>query len=74
VRLKTATGGYLRPVQMLYPLEVGDDEEMLKSLKNEPDDVFLPSVMGVPDASTCPFQAQTKSERLVKFPKCCEEC
>jgi hypothetical protein len=55
-----ATREYLRPVQRLYPLEVGHDHEILKSLKIGCCDVPLSNVVEVPDASMGPTQARTR--------------
>lgn len=52
MRLKTATGEYLRPIQRLYPMKVGDNDELLKNLKTEPAEGSPPSVKDVPDDST----------------------
>jgi hypothetical protein len=68
-RLKMATGEFLRPVQRLYPLEVEDDPEILRKLKQLPCDVPLPKVVEVPAASTSPTPARTRRGRLVKVPK-----
>jgi hypothetical protein len=66
VRLNTATGEYLRPVQRLYPLEVRDHPEILRNFKKLPCDVPLPNVVEIPAASTGPTQARTRRGRLVK--------
>lgn len=69
-RLEMATGEFFRPVQRLYPLEVEDDPEILKKLKQLPCDVPLPNVVEVPAASTGPTPARTRRGRLMKVPKC----
>jgi hypothetical protein len=44
MRLKTPTGIYLWPVHRFYPLEVGDDQEILRNLKDGRCDVPQPNV------------------------------
>ena len=50
VRLKTASGEYLRPVQRLYPLEVCEDEKIWMTPNDEPCNVSLSHVVEAPAA------------------------
>jgi hypothetical protein len=53
----------------LYPLEGGNDQEILRNLKNGICDVILLNVVEIPDFLP---QAQTQRGRQVKVLKCCD--
>lgn len=69
VRLKTASGEFLRPVQRLYPLEVRNDENIWTSPNDEPCNVPLSRVVEAPVAPEVSPQIKTRSGRLVRAPK-----
>ena len=69
VRLKTASGEYLRPVQKLYPLEVSEDDKILRTPNVGPCNVPLSRAAEAPDTSVDSPQILTRTGRLVKAPK-----
>jgi hypothetical protein len=69
VRLKTASGEYLRPVQKLYPLEVGEDDQTLGIPNVGPCKVPLSRAAVVPAASEESPPLRTRTGRLVRAPK-----
>jgi len=70
--LKTASGEFLRPVQKLYPLEVSEDDEILRNPKDEPRTVPRSWAVEAPVASEVSPLIQTRSGRLVRAPKRCD--
>jgi hypothetical protein len=69
VRLKTASGEYLRPVQKLYPLEVSEDDKILRTPNDESCKVPQSRAVQAPVTSEASPQIQTRSGKLVRAPK-----
>ena len=69
VRLKTASGEFLRPVQRLYPLEVRNDKNIWTSPNDESCNVPLSLAVEAPVAPEVTPQIKTRSGRLVRAPK-----
>jgi hypothetical protein len=72
VLLQTASGEYLRPVQKLYPLEVSEDDEILRIPKDEPRKVPRSYAVEAPVASEVSSLILTHSGSLVRAPKRCD--